>query len=92
MYSSLSVSVKSEFVSKSENPKIAFIDLLSNVLVVTANKGSFWGGERRFYGGNPRQVKPFGDTSMLASGDYKGYMDSLMTGLTSASLLTGTSI
>ena len=65
------------------NPKIAFIDLLSNILVVTANKGSFWGGERRFYGGNPRQVKPFGDTSKLASGDYKGYMDSLMTGLTS---------
>ena len=65
------------------NPKIAFIDLLSNVLVVTANKGSFWGGERRFYGGNPRQVKPFGDTKKLASGDYKGYMDSLMSGLTS---------
>ena len=64
------------------NPKIAFIDLLSNILVVTANKGSFWGGERRFYGGNPRQVKPFGDTGMLANGDYKGYMDSLMSGLT----------
>lgn len=65
------------------NPKIAFIDLLSNVLIVTANKGSFWGGERRFYGGNPRKVKPFGDPSKLASGDYKGYMDSLMSGLTS---------
>ena len=64
------------------NPKIAFIDLLSNILVVTANKGSFWGGERRFYGGNPRQVKPFGDTKKLGDGDYKGYMDSLMSGLT----------
>lgn len=64
------------------NPKIAFIDLLSNILVVTANKGSFWGGERRFYGGNPRRVKPFGDPDKLASGDYKGYMDSLVGGLT----------
>jgi hypothetical protein len=65
------------------NPKIAFIDLLSNILVVTANKGSFWGGERRFIGGNPRRLTPFGDPSKLASGDYGGYMDSLMSGLTS---------
>lgn len=64
------------------NPKIAFMDLLANVLTVTANKGSFWGGERRFYGGNPRTVSPFGDPSKLASGDYGGYMDSLMKGLT----------
>ena len=64
------------------NPKVAFIDLLSNILVVTSNKGSFWGGERRFYGGKPRAVSPFGDPSKLASGDYGGYMDSLMKGLT----------
>jgi hypothetical protein len=64
------------------NPKIAFLDLLSNILVVTANKGSFWGGERRFVGGNPRRVSPFGDPKKLAAGDYSGYMDSLMSGLT----------
>jgi hypothetical protein len=64
------------------NPKIAFIDLLSNILVVTANKGSFWGGERRWVGGNPRRLTPFGDPSKLASGDYSGYMDSLMSGMT----------
>jgi hypothetical protein len=64
------------------NSKIAFIDLLSNILVVTANKGSFWGGERRFVGGNPRRLTPFGDPSKLASGDYAGYMDSLMKGMT----------
>jgi hypothetical protein len=64
------------------NPKVAFLDLLSNILIVTANKGSFWGGERRFVGGNPRRVSPFGDPSKLASGDYGGYMDSLMSGLT----------
>jgi hypothetical protein len=65
------------------NPKIAFIDLLSNILVCTSNKGSFWGGERRFFGGDPKRVKPFGDPSKLEQGDYKGYLDSLVSGLTS---------
>jgi hypothetical protein len=65
------------------NPKIAFIDLISNILVCTSNKGSFWGGERRFYGGDPKRVKPFGDPSKLEQGDYKGYLDSLVSGLTS---------
>jgi hypothetical protein len=64
------------------NPKVAFLDLLSNILIVTANKGSFWGGERRFVGGNPRRVSPFGDPAKLAAGDYGGYMDSLMKGMT----------
>jgi hypothetical protein len=62
------------------NPKIAMLDLLSNVFIVTSNKGSFWGGEARFYGGNPRKLKPFGDPDKLASGDYKGYLESIISG------------
>jgi hypothetical protein len=45
------------------------------------NKGSFWGGETRFYGGNPRRVKPFGKPALLAKGDYTGYLGSIMGGL-----------
>jgi len=62
------------------NPKIAMLDLISNVFIVTSNKGSFWGGEARFYGGNPRRLKPFGDPDKLASGDYKGYLESVISG------------
>lgn len=63
------------------NPKIAMIDLLSNVLVVTANRGEFWGGEIRHYGGDPRRIKPLGDTKKLASGDMGGYFASLVSGI-----------
>lgn len=60
------------------NPKVAMIDLLSNVLVLTANRGQFWGGEIRYYGGNPRRVKPLGDPEKLVKGDVAGYFDSLV--------------
>jgi hypothetical protein len=63
------------------NPKVAMIDLLSNILVCTMNRGSFWGGEVKYIGGNPRAVKPLGDTSKLAKGDYGGYMTSLVEGI-----------
>ena len=63
------------------NPKIAQMDLLSNILLCTMNRGAFWGGEVRFYGGNPRLVKPFGDPSKLASGDFGGYFKSVLSGL-----------
>lgn len=32
------------------NPRTAFLDLLSNIHVVTYRHGSFWGGERKFKG------------------------------------------
>jgi hypothetical protein len=63
------------------NPKIAMIDLISNVLVCTMNRGSFWGGDVRYIGGNPRAIKPLGDTSKLAKGDYGGYISSLIEGV-----------
>lgn len=32
------------------NPRSAFLDLLGNILAVTYNRGSFWGGSRRWIG------------------------------------------
>ena len=60
------------------NPKIAMIDLISNVLLCTANRGQFWGGEIRYYGVDPRRVKPLGDPSKAANGDYAGYYKSIL--------------
>lgn len=63
------------------NPKVAMLDLLSNVMICTMNRGSFWGGDVRYYGGNPRRLKPIGDPDLLAKGDLGGYFTSLQTGL-----------
>ena len=63
------------------NPRIAMIDLLSNVMQCTMNRGSFWGGETKYVGGEPRRVKPIGNTSELAKGNYGGYISSLIEGL-----------
>jgi hypothetical protein len=63
------------------NPRIAMIDLLSNVMQCTMNRGSFWGGETKYVGGEPRRIKPFGNTSELAKGNFGGYISSLIEGL-----------
>jgi hypothetical protein len=65
------------------NPKIAMIDLLSNVFVMTANRGEFWGGDIRHFGGGggansaSKTVGPLGDPAKLLAGDYTGYFKSL---------------
>jgi hypothetical protein len=65
------------------NPKVAMIDLLSNVFVMTANRGEFWGGDVRFFGGGggggnaSKTVGPLGDPKKLLAGDYSGYFKSL---------------
>jgi len=63
------------------NPKVAMIDLLSNVMTCTMNRGNFWGGELRLYGANARVMKPFGDPNKLRNGDYGGWVNSLVTGI-----------
>lgn len=63
------------------NPRIAMIDLLSNIMFCTMNKGNWWGGENRYYGGNPRVVKPFGDPNKLKAGDIGGYVESVIGGI-----------
>lgn len=63
------------------NPKVASIDLFSNITLLTANRGSFWGGEIRHYGGYARKVKPLGDPYKLQGGDVAGYFKSLLNGI-----------
>jgi hypothetical protein len=63
------------------NQKIAFMDLLSNILLVTSNRGPFWGGDVVYYGANPRRFKPIGDPATLQNGDFAGYFKSVFTNL-----------
>lgn len=59
------------------SPKIAFLDIFSNMLVLTYNNGNFWGGSSRFQGGNGAFNKPFGDFSKFKSGDFSGFLGSI---------------
>jgi hypothetical protein len=59
------------------NPKIAFIDLLSNIGIVTSNRAPFWGGDVKYYGANPRRLKPLGKPEFLEKNDWGGYIGSV---------------
>ena len=59
------------------SPKIAFLDLFANLLVLTYNNGNFWGGSSRYIGGSGAFNKPFGDFEKLKSGDFGGFLGSL---------------
>lgn len=60
------------------NPKLAFLDVMSNLLVLTYNNAPFWGGATRYYGNSGNVGKPLGDYDKLAQGDIKGYMSSIV--------------
>ena len=62
------------------NPRAAFLDLMSNLLVLTYNNGKFWGGAVRHTGGAAGFNRPFGDSSKLASGDFGGFFKSISDG------------
>jgi len=55
------------------SPKAAFMDTITNLLVLTSNNAPFWGGAVRGVS-NGQVGKPFGDISKLASGDIKGFL------------------
>jgi len=59
------------------SPKIAFLDLFANLLVLTYNNGNFWGGSSRYIGGSGAFNKPFGDFEKLKSGDFGGFLGSI---------------
>ena len=62
------------------NPKLLFLDVMSNLLVLTYNNAPFWGGATRYAGGGGGNVgSPLGDYDLLASGDIKGYMGSIVS-------------
>lgn len=59
------------------NPKMAMLDLISNILTLTYNNAKFWGGAIRYFPQYPR-VKFFGDQDAFYRGDVGGYVDSLI--------------
>lgn len=60
------------------SPKVVFMDVISNLLAITYNNAPFWGGATR-YSGSGSVGKPFGDFNALASGDYAGYLKSVVS-------------
>jgi len=64
------------------NPKIAFLDILANMLVLTYNSAPFWGGGTRYYGGGTSAGnfgEPLGDHTLLNGGNLGEYLNSLVS-------------
>jgi hypothetical protein len=61
------------------NPKIAMIDIISNMLTMTTNNAQFFGGGHRYYGSAGYVGSAFGDPNLLRSGDFGGYMGSVVS-------------
>ena len=61
------------------NPKIAMIDIISNMLTMTTNNGQFFGGGHRYYGSAGFVDNQFGDISKLRNGDFAGYVGSVVS-------------
>ena len=60
------------------NPKIAMIDIISNMLTMTTNNAQFFGGGHRYYGSSGFVASQFGDINMLRDGNFSGYMGSVV--------------
>ncbi len=67
------------------NEKVAFLDLLMNVLAVTYNRGDFWGGAKRFTGGARKSNPLAGQDGMeaLKNGDWGTFLGKLADGFSS---------
>ena len=59
------------------NPRVAMMDIMANLLVLTYSRANFWGGAHRFYGSSGYNAEPFGDYSKLQKGDYMGFFNSV---------------
>jgi len=72
------------------DPKIAMLDILANMLVLTYNNAPFWGGATR-YTSSGTVKQPFPGMEKLWSGDVKGFFEGMMNGMSDAakSLLSG---
>jgi hypothetical protein len=60
------------------NPKIAMIDVMSNMLTMCTNNAQFFGGGHRYYGSAGAIANQFGDINKLKGGDFSGYMGSVV--------------
>jgi len=63
------------------NPKVALLDVMANLLVLTFSNANFWGGANRFYGGSGYVAPRFGDDNELRAGNFRGYLGSLVKDL-----------
>ena len=63
------------------NPKILMLDQLSNILALTYSNAPFWGGSVR-YVGDGSVARPLGDIGKLRSGDFKGFLGSVISDFT----------
>lgn len=61
------------------NPKIAMLDIMSNMLSMTTNNAQFFGGGHRYYGSAGFVASQFGDINKLKQGDFSGYIGSVVT-------------
>lgn len=60
------------------NPKMALLDIMANLLVLTYNNANFWGGANRILSNGGFVTNRFGDDKKLWRGDFSGYMKSLI--------------
>lgn len=60
------------------NPKVAMIDIISNMLTMTTNNAAFFGGGHRYYGSAGYVASAFGDIGKLKNGDFGGYVGSVV--------------
>ena len=63
------------------NPKILMLDQLANILALTYNNAPFWGGDVRYIG-DGSVARPLGNVDLLKSGDYGGFMKSIVSDFT----------
>lgn len=59
------------------NPKILMLDQLANLMALTYNNAPFWGGDVRYIG-DGSVSKPLGNINKLKSGDYGGFLGSVV--------------
>jgi len=64
------------------NPKVAMIDLISNMLTMTTNNATFWGGGQRYYGAAGYVASQYGDVNKLKNGDFAGFSKSVVKDVT----------
>lgn len=80
----LSLTLKFDYILRSYNnisPKLAMIDLLSNLLALTYYHAKFWGGANRFTPVAQEQFGFIGNMSDFYSGNYAGFVKSLKDGI-----------
>jgi len=64
------------------NPKIAMLDIIGNMITMSTNSGTFWGGATRYYGNGGGYGTQPGNIKAFANGDYAGYAKSIVDHVT----------